>query len=43
MLLYLTVVVSSLIQKNLQLAQELALLKSRLEDVEPARNEAVDS
>ena len=33
MLLYLTVVVSALIQKNLKLAQELALLKSRLEEL----------
>ena len=35
MLLYLTVVVSSLIQKNLRLAQELALLRSRLEEIAP--------
>jgi hypothetical protein len=34
LLLYLSVVVSALIQKNLRLAQELALLRSRLEDVE---------
>ena len=34
MLLYLTVVVSSLIRKNLRLAQEIALLRSRLDDVE---------
>jgi len=33
LLLYLTVVVSSLLHKNLQLAQEVALLKSRLEEV----------
>lgn len=32
MLLYLTVVVSGLIQKNLRLAQELALLRSKLDD-----------
>ena len=32
MLLYLTVVVSGLIQKNLRLAQELALLRSRLDE-----------
>jgi hypothetical protein len=31
MLLYLTVVVSTLIQKNLRLAQELALVRSRLD------------
>ncbi|HEX3597596.1 MAG TPA: DUF2304 domain-containing protein [Polyangiaceae bacterium] len=37
MLLYLTVVVSSLIQKNLRLAQELALLRSRLEEYELER------
>jgi hypothetical protein len=35
LLLYLTVVVSSLIQKNLRLAQELALLRSRLEELAP--------
>ncbi|HVU04378.1 MAG TPA: DUF2304 domain-containing protein [Polyangiaceae bacterium] len=35
MLLYLSVVVSSLIQKNLRLAQELALLRSRLDEVAP--------
>lgn len=34
MLLYLTVVVSSLIQKTLRLAQELALLRSRLEEIQ---------
>jgi hypothetical protein len=33
LLLYLTVVVSSLLQKNLYLAQEVALLKSRLEEL----------
>lgn len=33
MLLYLTVVVSSLMKKNLRLVQELALLKSRLDEV----------
>jgi hypothetical protein len=33
LLLYLTVVVSSLLHKNLQLAQEVALLKSRLEEM----------
>ena len=33
MLLYLTVVVSSLMQKNLRLAQELTLLRARLDDV----------
>src|SRR5262249_6661606 len=33
LLLYLTVVVSSLLKKNLFLAQELALLKSRMEEV----------
>jgi hypothetical protein len=33
MLLYLSVVVSALLQKNLRLAQELALLKARLEEV----------
>ena len=33
LLLYLTVVVSSPLQKNLYLAQEVALLKSRLEEV----------
>ncbi len=33
LLLYLTVVVSSLMQKNLLLAQELALVKSRLEEI----------
>jgi hypothetical protein len=33
LLLYLTVVVSSLLQKNLFLAQEVALLKSRLEEL----------
>lgn len=36
MLLYLSVVVSQLIQKNLRLAQEIALLRSRLEDLEKA-------
>jgi hypothetical protein len=36
LLLYLTVVVSSLIQKNLRLAQELALLRSRLEELSPS-------
>ena len=34
--LYLTVVVSSLIQKNVRLAQELALLRSRMEEIAPA-------
>lgn len=34
MLLYLTVVVSSLIQKNLRLAQDLALLRSRIEEIQ---------
>jgi len=34
MLLYLTVVVSGLIQKNLRLAQELALLRSKLDEYE---------
>jgi len=33
MLLYLTVVVSSILQKNLRLAQELALLRSRIEEL----------
>jgi hypothetical protein len=33
LLLYLTVVVSSLLRKNLQLAQDVALLKSRLEEL----------
>ena len=33
-LLYLSVVVSALIQKNLRLAQELALVKSRLDELE---------
>ena len=36
LLLYLTVVVSSLMQKNLTLAQELALMKSRLEEIDRA-------
>jgi hypothetical protein len=35
MLLYLSVVVSSLIQKNLRLAQELALLRSRVDEIVP--------
>jgi hypothetical protein len=39
MLLYLTVVVSTLIQRNQRLAQELALLRSRLEELDPARRE----
>jgi hypothetical protein len=38
MLLYLTVVVSSLIQKNLRLAQELALLRARLEELSGERD-----
>lgn len=33
LLLYLTVVVSSLLQKNLHLAQEVALLKSRVQEL----------
>jgi hypothetical protein len=37
MLLYLTVVVSGLIQKNLRLAQELALLRSKLDEHEAER------
>jgi hypothetical protein len=37
MLLYLTVVVSGLIQKNLRLAQELALLRSKLDEYELER------
>jgi hypothetical protein len=37
LLLYLTVVVSSLLQKNLLLAQEIALLKSRLDEVAKSR------
>jgi hypothetical protein len=37
MLLYLTVVVSTLIQKNLRLAQELALLRSRIEETSQRR------
>jgi hypothetical protein len=41
MLLYLTVVVSSLIQKNVRLAQELALLRSRLEEVAPGEPRSV--
>lgn len=39
MLLYLTVVVSSLIQKNLRLAQELALLRIQLEEIEKERRQ----
>ena len=37
MLLYLSVVVSGLIQKNLRLAQELALLRSKLDEYESER------
>jgi hypothetical protein len=37
MLLYLSVVVSGLIQKNLRLAQELALLRSKLDECEAER------
>jgi hypothetical protein len=37
MLLYLTVVVSGLIQKNLRLAQELALLRSKLDEYDRER------
>jgi hypothetical protein len=37
MLLYLTVVVSGLIQKNLRLAQELALLRSKLDEPQSER------
>lgn len=37
MLLHLSVVVSTLLQKNLRLAQELALLRSRLEEVAAGR------
>lgn len=35
MLLYLTVVVSTLIRRNVRLAQEIALLRSRLDEVAP--------
>ena len=37
MLLYLTVVVSALMQKNLRLAQELTLLRARLEELSQER------
>ncbi len=39
MLLYLTIVVSALIQKNLRLAQELALLRSKLDEIVRGRSD----